>query len=250
VYGFGLRATAAADFSAQVIKVSECSFLNCGVVSSGGAMAFLNGVAMTIAENETSGCPIAASFDNCSGVNLVGNDFEAGTYAHLVFANNCLGFTIEGNMFAACPATTFSQLSKSSFSHNTFYDWAVSFDSTCLDIDFGPYDSALSGALVGYTAWHPVTLTNSWAAVAGYVTPGYRMHTDGTVELRGVLHSGTPPSQAFVLPPKFRVEGINVIPSVSQTGVAGAIGLYASGQVYVLAMTGDISLCGIRVAVS
>lgn len=251
VYGYGLRSVGGAeDFSSQVLRVIGGSFLRCGLVSNGGGLIIRNGTAVTVDGINAGDCYDAVTFQNCSGVSLIRSYIETSTHANLVFSADCINFIIEGNWLGASPATEFDHLFKTRFAYNVFYNYAVSFAANCLDIDWGPFDAALGGGLTGDTPWRPVTLINSWANVGGYQTAGYRMHGDGTLELRGVIGVGTAPSDAFVLADGFRPSGALVVAATGDNGAVGAVAIYPSGAVTPISMPGtNISLDGIRITI-
>jgi hypothetical protein len=92
----------------------------------------------------------------------------------------------------------------------------------------------VSGTLSNGNSWVSATLLNSWANYAnGYATPGYKSFADGIVRLRGLVKSGTPPSNVMTLPSGMR-PGYTHEFSVACFGTAPCkVIVRADGSVYI-----------------
>lgn len=88
---------------------------------------------------------------------------------------------------------------------------------------------------------------NSWANQGGaYETCAFRMLPGGTVELKGVVSGGSPPSQVFLLPAGYIPAKAQQGPTLSN-GAFGGYVVHEQGGVDVYTGSGtSVSLCGIR----
>lgn len=100
--------------------------------------------------------------------------------------------------------------------------------------------SVSSGASAGSQVW------GSWTAVDGgigfansWVNYGtgtfgdveYRKHTNGMVQLRGVMKSGTIGAAAFTLPSGYRPAAVNNVQAVASNGAFGRVSITSAGVV-------------------
>jgi hypothetical protein len=82
--------------------------------------------------------------------------------------------------------------------------------------------------------WIAPTLLNSWVdyAGAGNATAGYRKR-NGMVEVRGIISTGTPPSDAFVLPVSYQPTYVKRLAVVAYNYAFGALRVDTDGTVRV-----------------
>lgn len=92
--------------------------------------------------------------------------------------------------------------------------------------------------------WTTPTLLNSWAAVAGYSTPGYTITAEGLVLLRGVISGGAAAATAFNLLSTHRPVADFYAMSIQNVSAPAYVIITAGGAVNP-ALTGPIALDGI-----
>jgi len=121
-------------------------------------------------------------------------------------------------------------------------------------IDVVPLKLMRTGTLLTWTQWAELntvpTLLNSWTNKGGgYNAAGHMVHTDGFVELYGVVTGGTLGASIFLLPSNARPFNTHLFVTAGGTGsgTAATITVFSNGNVYASAASNaTISLDGVR----
>ncbi|MBU9228196.1 glycosyl hydrolase family 28-related protein [Burkholderia multivorans] len=205
-------------------------------ISNAGAAAINLGVGgnnIVIRDSDLEANATAIAAANYTSVLIAGNYIENGTGAVFSLTGTNSQWSFVGNWLGAnSVTTTINNLSGGMFTQNTLFNSAWAWGAAAFDIDSG--ENTLQGtATLGAVPFHAVSsFTNNWTGS----NVGYRLRSNGVVELRGDMIVGTSSlgNAAFTLPVGYRPAQSLAIPSANTSGNTLCV-------VYINASTGTVS---------